>query len=268
MWNDNTALLSYDGQIILSKIGVILSLANPSPNIHNINTNIKFGWKPLIFTEVIVRTRKNRRTGPKHCQSWRTLTIFNPKPDIYNSMHIPNLVKFHWYLLELSSRNQIRTEIQRSNVKPNYQTTIDWRVIKRVMSSIQTWCFFVIQYTLSSFISQSILTALSKPLVVFLTAMCSPSIYVLIILFLLIIKKEVSGMKQSLSLADNNWSSGHAQCRPSGVNRHRWLQPPLLKEHALVPKIKDSKLSITQTSMARFPWLILGRFWVPKKFFQ
>ena len=43
------------------KIGRILPIRNPKPDLHNINAHTKFGENPLPFTQVIIQKQKTDR---------------------------------------------------------------------------------------------------------------------------------------------------------------------------------------------------------------
>ena len=85
-----------------------LPISNPKPDLHNINAHTKFGESPLMFTQVIIQNRKYGQITPSKIDEICPLAI--PNQIFTISMHIPSLVKIHWCLLKLSSRNEKRTD--------------------------------------------------------------------------------------------------------------------------------------------------------------
>ena len=77
-------------------------MSNPKPDLHNDNAHIKFGENPLRFTQVIVLCC--RLITLSKIEEIYQLAILNQIST--TSMHIPSLVKIHWYLLKLSSGNE------------------------------------------------------------------------------------------------------------------------------------------------------------------
>ena len=60
LWADNSV-----------KIWRTLPIRNPKPDLHNINAHTKFGENPLMFTQVIIRKRKNGWTD-RWTYNWGT----------------------------------------------------------------------------------------------------------------------------------------------------------------------------------------------------
>ena len=95
-------------QITLSKVDKICPLAIPNQisfiSMH-VPSLVKIRWHLLKLSS------RNGNMGLSRADNsikiWRNLPISNPKPDLHKiSMHIRSLVKIHWSLLKLSSRNK------------------------------------------------------------------------------------------------------------------------------------------------------------------
>ena len=94
-WRDNSV-----------RIWRSLPISNPIPDLHNINPHTKFGENPLTFTH-------HPKTKIWVCLGETTPSKFDeicPLAISYQistiSIHIPSLVKIHWYLHKLSSGNE------------------------------------------------------------------------------------------------------------------------------------------------------------------
>ena len=128
IWNDNTPLLSCHGEITLSKIDQMYpAIPNQISIKINAHKYYQVWWKSI---EIYSSYHPQMKIWLSHGQitlsnshkictfetkiwtycwevkSWWNLPITNPKQISTISMHMPILVKIHWYLLKLLSRNK------------------------------------------------------------------------------------------------------------------------------------------------------------------
>ena len=126
-WNDNTPPLSCRGQITLSKIDEICPWANPKQS-PQCQCTYQIWWKTIeIYWSYCPESKIWMYC--KHITKSKIdyLPISNLKADLHNinAMHIPSLVKIHWYVLKLSSRNENTDSVKNwrnlpiSNPKPD-----------------------------------------------------------------------------------------------------------------------------------------------------
>ena len=89
--------------------------SNPNPNIHNINAHIKFGENPLRFAQgIVLQLYTDVLRADNSVKKWQICPLATQNHISTISMHIPSLVKLHWYSLKLSSGNE-NTEVSRTD---------------------------------------------------------------------------------------------------------------------------------------------------------
>ena len=105
-WNDNTPPLSCRGQITVEN-GRNLPISKSKLDLHNINAHIKFDENSLRFTCYCPKMKIRMFRGQITLSKIDENCPLGPLNQICTIlMHIPSLVKIHWYLLKLSSRNE------------------------------------------------------------------------------------------------------------------------------------------------------------------
>ena len=110
--NENLDVLLADNSV---KNWWNLPISMPKPDLHNINAQTKFCGNPLTLDchpETKIWTFRRQITLSK-INEICPLTIPNQISTI--SMHIPSMLKIHWYLLKLSSRNENMDVLQEDN---------------------------------------------------------------------------------------------------------------------------------------------------------